>query len=665
MEEKKFILVKNYLQIRTFCSLEVYCQEGRSVKLEVVKLEGEEEEDKYGEIFLLKRKDFLYAHSDTSITMCHLTFRGENLEGLEFQELDFFNLLSKVEYREHKIEYLEYKKQNELDKEEIRQNHTQLRTEFDEHKTEFETHKAEFETHKTENEEFEKTAKEKFNEHLEAFETYKTEHEKEFEAHKQDNITSFEENEKEHEEIRKLISGGIKETTWSELKALKDSSDLSAGTWYRITDYNCYLNSEITAIQSGGHQFDILVFATSKSQLNENAFAMAHEGDTYFQYCNLNAWKLKYSLDNDQTNYPWCASDGKGVIWWMCDEYGNECYYDFKNVKEARYEITVEYSSSLTGIRHFTTQTSITDYTIDTSTQYYFYTFSLWQSEDEEIKDFSILDFKSLTYYSTTNKSIIWGNNKLLDNSSIGSDKSNFHINCFIAAYKKAFVEQGYSFQFYNLMLANNILKNYSNTNTFNVLSCLNVSSPSGTTNWLTIQCYSNTFGSSCYSNTFGNSCYSNTFGNSCYSNTFGNSCYLNTFGTSCYSNTFGASCYSNTFGNSCYSNSLIYGSNYYNTFRNYCFSNKLYGCKCNIFGNWCISNSLSMDSDCNCFGNNCYSNILGDASYPMAYGYANCNNYFCNVCYSNNLQKCNYLFFGPGVNSHNHSSVNKTQYWS
>ena len=48
---------------------------------------------------------------------------------------------------------------------------------------------------------------------------------------------------------------------------------------------------------------------------------------------NIPAWELKYSLDNDTTKYAWADEiNGKGVIYWLKDEYGNECPYDFKNI---------------------------------------------------------------------------------------------------------------------------------------------------------------------------------------------------------------------------------------------------------------------------------------------------------------------------------------------
>ena len=50
---------------------------------------------------------------------------------------------------------------------------------------------------------------------------------------------------------------------------------------------------------------------------------------------------MKYCLDNDTTRFAWAdTAGGKGVIYRMTDEHGNECPYDFKNVQFKRYRRT-------------------------------------------------------------------------------------------------------------------------------------------------------------------------------------------------------------------------------------------------------------------------------------------------------------------------------------
>lgn len=49
---------------------------------------------------------------------------------------------------------------------------------------------------------------------------------------------------------------------------------------------------------------------------------------------NLTGWRLQYCLNNDTDRFSWAnTNSGKGVIYWLKDENGNECFYDFKNIQ--------------------------------------------------------------------------------------------------------------------------------------------------------------------------------------------------------------------------------------------------------------------------------------------------------------------------------------------
>lgn len=65
--------------------------------------------------------------------------------------------------------------------------------------------------------------------------------------------------------------------TYSELKSLRDNSQLIPGQQYRITDYVTTTTQENT--KSAGHQFDIIVTADNENTLNEIARACCHEFD--------------------------------------------------------------------------------------------------------------------------------------------------------------------------------------------------------------------------------------------------------------------------------------------------------------------------------------------------------------------------------------------------
>lgn len=119
--------------------------------------------------------------------------------------------------------------------------------------------------------------------------------------------------------------------TYSELKTLKDGSQLVQGTFYRITDY--VTTTTQSGTKSANHPFDVIVLALSENALSEEAKAALHEGDTYFADSDISAWELKYCLDNDKTKFEWAdETNGKGVIYQMIDENRNNCPYDFKNI---------------------------------------------------------------------------------------------------------------------------------------------------------------------------------------------------------------------------------------------------------------------------------------------------------------------------------------------
>ena len=45
---------------------------------------------------------------------------------------------------------------------------------------------------------------------------------------------------------------------------------------------------------------------------------------------------MKYCIDNDKSRFEWASDSGQGVIYWMKDEFNNECPYDFKNIQFIR-----------------------------------------------------------------------------------------------------------------------------------------------------------------------------------------------------------------------------------------------------------------------------------------------------------------------------------------
>ena len=392
--------------------------------------------------------------------------------------------------------------------------------------------------------------------------------------------------------VAKMVS-----ITYSELKSLKVSSRLKAGQFYRITDYVTTTTQEDT--QSAGHAFDVIVIATDVDTLNENAKTIKHEGDTYFADSNLDAWEIKYDLDNDTTKYTWAdETNGKGVIYYMKDEWNNECSYDFKNIQ---FNVGAKQQSG-------------------TKADVFYFTFSVATGEnDATVTDYSL------------NGAYCYGNKMGLYISS--NKKYSLNINVFRNTSATSICQNN---TFGNIC-THNTFGNGCNSNTFGN------------------NCQSNTFGDSCNGNTFGNNCQSNTFGDSCYGNTFGDTSMSNTFGNGCDSNTFIVGCGSNTFGSGC--NNNLFGNNCTNnTFRGGCNSNMLGGkcnsnafgdaCYGNLFGNRCQSNTFGDGCENNSFGNSCADNIFGNNCDSNLFGNSCDGNTFAAGCDSNTF----------GDNTHNNS---------
>jgi len=308
--------------------------------------------------------------------------------------------------------------------------------------------------------------------------------------------------------------------TYAELVAAISAGTLNIGESIRITDYVTTTAQADTS--SAGHQFDLIVTALTNNKLSENAKAVLHDADTYFSGygARLEAWDIKYTPFNNTAAFAWADTvNGKGVIYFMRDEWGNECHYDFKNILFPR-----------------------TAGGVVPQTDNYF-TFS-WVNEDDEIEDLSLIgnslqNDEGLYSGMFGNKIGVCNASKFPYADGIESLSNNIFIST------SAF-DSGFFYGCYSNTLGNNCFSNIFGNS-----------------------CYSNIFGNSCYSNIFGNSCFSNIFGNYCYSNIFGNYCFSNTFGINCYYNIFVDDCFSNIFGNNCYSNSIASSFRYNEVYSN------------------------------------------------------------------------------------------------
>ena len=146
----------------------------------------------------------------------------------------------------------------------------------------------------------------------------------------------------------KDISANSESLTWTELKNLRDNYELVPGKYYRIYDYMTTTGQ--TNTQSAGHQFDVIVLALSENSLSETAYAAYSDEDSYFEDAgaNLNAWELKYCLDNDADRFAWAVAGGqitpddvydagfRGCYLVECDYYNGELavYRNYRNPEQ-------------------------------------------------------------------------------------------------------------------------------------------------------------------------------------------------------------------------------------------------------------------------------------------------------------------------------------------
>ena len=469
-----------------------------------------------------------------------------------------------------------------------------------------------------------------------------------------------------------IAANTLVKVTWQELKDKRDLGLLTPGAQYRITDYECTTTQANT--QSAGHQFDIIVVADDVNKLNENARACLHEGDTYFANSKLEAWKLKYCLDNDVNRFAWAQKE-------YLEAYGDTyVYVDKRTVSLTHSGNTEVYFWVHSDSPHMAVGTLIKPIEVGVTEIHSLYSDDegvTWYEDDaieianfyqaggkgviyrmiDEFNNDVPYDFKNIQFkrkltdgeldpvsgvdtWCYTFTGISYEYSTLIDGTVLKASEyftdegSNLYKNNKIGIHEyKRFAEDGYD---KIVQQCNDIVfigrydeEPYTEEGPAKlVLFSFN--------NVLGAQCSDMTFGANCHSNTFDNSCYSNTFGNNCSYNTFGNNCYSNTFGNGCSSNTFGNGCSSNTFGNDCYNN----------TFGNACYNNTFgNGCYNNTFGNGCSNNTFGNYYYYNTFGSNCSNNTFGNVCYNNTFGNDCRNNTFGNVCSSNTFgNACAYL---------------------
>ena len=360
-------------------------------------------------------------------------------------------------------------------------------------------------------------------------------------------------------ELEEKVANAVS-ITYAELKSLRDAGKLVPGQQYRITDYTCTTTQANT--KSAEHIFDIIVTADDERTLNEIARAAKHYGDTYFANSDLNAWKIWYCLDNDTNRFTWAdATNGKGVIYRMIDEWNNDVPYDFKNIQFKRYILDANNAIATDVVKDgelnvVKAKLEVMSHRIHTNLWYYgSYVSGVYPAADENTKYVPFGD----VFYNGEGPGVLCPINEenfewfytFSDNSfnDVTLTIQGYVHNNVIKSNKQLLLiidgEGRYSFEEQEGICLNDII-------------------------FIGNYCYSNSLGNNCYSNSFGNYCNSNSFGNDCYSNSLGNDCNFNSFGNYCYSNSLGNSCNSIKFASST-SASTKYNYYQYNHFGDGC----------------------------------------------------------------------------------------------
>lgn len=259
---------------------------------------------------------------------------------------------------------------------------------------------------------------------------------------------------------------------YDELVQLRDDGELIPGKWYRIVDYHTTTAQEDT--QSADHQFDVIVRADAVDKLNENAFSAISYGDSYFTDAGakLEAWELKYCLDNDTNRFAWADEDnGKGVIYWMRDEWGNECPYDFKNIQFKRYKITA--CSKIPNLIGRYSCDDIDGVDVDTEHVFWCYTFTMIDENAGIIEDVSTIQRKyinDLESYSVVTENKIKSDLNNIPESLYGIFK--LIDNVFVTDTELCYFEEDYG-EFYGFCgneIINGIKNTFGNNNFHNNL---------------------------------------------------------------------------------------------------------------------------------------------------------------------------------------------------
>lgn len=384
--------------------------------------------------------------------------------------------------------------------------------------------------------------------------------------------------------------------TYQQLYNMRSNQKLIPGRFYRITDYVTTTMQKDT--RSAGHQFDVIVRADSNSTLSETAWAAKHSGDTYFQNAKLEAWELKYNLDNMQ----WSQQAGTYVT-----DKDNE--YTFRVIGDIA--LSGRAYKLLQGLGMYVQDWS--DYalmeTVAEGEQIICYYGDPEDFDPEEPEVVGIAsgvnvfaeggkgtitwmrdefgnecpyDFKNVQFKrymatdSVSGREGLDGKYMVADVYAGPQGLSVQDIEDFIWAYTFSSDSAGGEQTDYSLadehLVFGNVFRPYVDGLPNNVMFGAN-----NYNNSFGLNCSYNSLGSNCYCNSFGDECYYNSCGDSNRNNSYSNVCNMNSCGSDHYGNSWGYNCCWNSLGNDCNCNSWgCYCNN--NSWGNYVTQSTLFG---------------------------------------------------------------------------------------
>ena len=402
--------------------------------------------------------------------------------------------------------------------------------------------------------------------------------------------------------------------------------------------------------RSAGHPFDILVRADSATVLNEQAWAVRHDGDTYFKDARLEAWELKYRLDNVQWSkqagiYVTDEDNGytflvigditlSGNTYKLLQGFGmyvedQSDYALMKTVAEGEQIICYygdpedfdpeepEVVGTASGVEEVTeagkgTITWMKDeHGNECPYDFKNVQFKRWKVTDSmdgrtEFTDtyLGVLDNTAEKLSVKDAEDFIWA--YTFSSDAMGGEQTDYSLVGSHSVYGNIIKEMGDGSLPDNVFFGENC---YANT-----------LSQSCSRNSFSQDCYRNSFSQGCSYNSFSQSCYYNSFSQYCYNNSFSQNCNRNSFSQDCYNNSFSQYCYNNSFSQNCQNNSFSQGCSY-NSFSQSCYRNSFsQNCKNNSFSQNCQNNSFSQGCSYNSFSQGCQNNSFSQYCYNNSF---------------------------------------------